>query len=142
MSTAGLPAPETIEVVDASKVHVRIAVDDDDDAVRIESVLEALGYEVTREGEDGLGGPDASLQRIVDRLERRHRLSSDETAILRLVLRGDEVPSIATQLGLSSATVHWRLSNVHSKTRTDTREGLLRLAMFGRVARPRPRNAS
>ena len=64
--------------------EVRIWVTHDDDANRVSAVLEALGYCVLRELEEG-DGP-TRLRWAVNRLARRHKLTAREQEILERVL--------------------------------------------------------
>ena len=107
--------------------QVRIWVEHDDDANRVSAVLEALGYTVLRELEEG-DGP-ARLRWAVNRLARRHKLTSREQDILERVLAGRNNEDIGSDLEISRATVKWHLHNIFAKTDTGTREDLLRLAL-------------
>jgi DNA-binding CsgD family transcriptional regulator len=107
--------------------EVRIWVDRDDDANRVSAVLEALGYTVLRELEEG-DGP-ARLRWAVNRLARRHKLTSREQDILERVLAGRNNDEIGKDLEISRATVKWHMHNIFAKTGTATREGLLRCAL-------------
>lgn len=143
MTTACSVPHDDLALIDQPPTPVRISVEKDADAVRIEGVLVALNYTVTREGDDGLGEPGAaSLQRLVARLSRRHHLSSREQSVLAMVLVGDDTTTIAAELGVSLATARWYELCLQAKTRTNTREELLRLALFGRVVRTRPKGSS
>ena len=108
-----------------TQVHIRVAKDDD--ASRISAVLEALGYNVLRELDEG-DGPQR-LRWAVTRLARRHKLTSREQSILELVLEGRSNAQIGRSLDISRATVKWHMHNVFAKTNTGTRESLLRLAL-------------
>lgn len=107
--------------------EVRIWVDRDDDANRVSAVLEALGYTVLRELEEG-DGP-ARLRWAVNRLARRHKLTSREQDILERVLAGRNNDEIGKDLEISRATVKWHMHNIFAKTNTGNRESLLRLAL-------------
>jgi DNA-binding CsgD family transcriptional regulator len=107
--------------------EVRIWVERDDDANRISAVLEALGYTVLRELEEG-DGP-SRLRWAVDRLSRRHKLTLREQDILERVLAGRNNDEIGNDLEISRATVKWHMHNVFAKTNTGNRENLLRLAL-------------
>ncbi|MFO7564473.1 MAG: LuxR C-terminal-related transcriptional regulator [Enhygromyxa sp.] len=109
----------------AVEVHIRVA--DDHDAGRISSVLEALGYKVVRELDEG-DGP-SRLSWAVTRLGKRHRLTSREQDILERVLCGSSNQEIGRSLEISRATVKWHMHNVFAKTNTNNRESLLRLAL-------------
>jgi DNA-binding CsgD family transcriptional regulator len=109
----------------ATEVHIRVA--HDDDATRISAVLEALGYSVLRQLDEG-DGPQR-LRWAVTRLARRHKLTSREQDILELVLEGRTNTQIGRSLDISRATVKWHMHNVFAKTNTGTRESLLRLAL-------------
>ena len=108
-----------------TQVHIRVA--QDDDASRISAVLEALGYSVLRELDEG-DGPHR-LNWAVDRLARRHQLTSREQDMLELVLDGRTNTQISRALDISRATVKWHMHNVFAKTNTGNRESLLRLAL-------------
>jgi DNA-binding CsgD family transcriptional regulator len=109
----------------ATEVHIRVA--HDDDATRISAVLEALGYSVLRQLDEG-DGPQR-LRWAVTRLARHHKLTSREQDILELVLEGRTNTQIGRVLDISRATVKWHMHNVFAKTSTGTRESLLRLAL-------------
>jgi DNA-binding CsgD family transcriptional regulator len=109
----------------ATEVHIRVA--HDDDATRISAVLEALGYTVLRQLDEG-DGPQR-LRWAVTRLARRHKLTSREQDILELVLEGRTNTQIGRVLDISRATVKWHMHNVFAKTNTGTRESLLRLSL-------------
>jgi DNA-binding CsgD family transcriptional regulator len=109
----------------AKEVHIRVA--HDDDASRISAVLEALGYSVQRQLDEG-DGPQR-LRWAVNRLARRHKLTSREQDILELVLEGRANAQIGRALEISRATVKWHMHNVFAKTNTGNRESLLRLAL-------------
>jgi DNA-binding CsgD family transcriptional regulator len=108
-----------------TEVHIRVA--HDDDATRISAVLEALGYSVLRQLDEG-DGPQR-LRWAVTRLARCHKLTSREQDILELVLEGRTNTQIGRVLDISRATVKWHMHNVFAKTNTGTRESLLRLAL-------------
>jgi DNA-binding CsgD family transcriptional regulator len=108
-----------------TEVHIRVA--HDDDATRISAVLEALGYSVLRQLDEG-DGPQR-LRWAVTRLARRHKLTSREQDILELVLEGRTNTQIGRMLDISRATVKWHMHNVFAKTNTGTRESLLRLSL-------------
>lgn len=118
MTTTDIDRPST-------EVHIRVA--HDDDATRISAVLEALGYSVLRQLDEG-DGPQR-LRWAVTRLARRHKLTSREQDILELVLEGRTNTQIGRALDISRATVKWHMHNVFAKTNTGTRESLLRLAL-------------
>jgi len=109
----------------AAQVHIRVA--HDHDAGRISAVLEALGYTVLRELDEG-DGP-ARLGWAVDRLAHRHNLTKREQAMLERVLSGRTNQQISEELEISRATVKWHMHNVFAKTNTSNRESLLRLAL-------------
>lgn len=109
----------------APEVHIRVARDED--ASRISAVLEALGYNVLRQLDEG-DGPQR-LRWAVTRLARCHKLTSREQNILELVLEGRSNAQIGRVLDISRATVKWHMHNVFAKTNTGTRESLLRLAL-------------
>jgi DNA-binding CsgD family transcriptional regulator len=109
----------------AAQVHIRVA--HDHDAGRISAVLEALGYTVLRELDEG-DGP-ARLRWAVDRLAHRHNLTKREQGMLERVLSGRTNQQISEELEISRATVKWHMHNVFAKTNTGNRESLLRLAL-------------
>jgi DNA-binding CsgD family transcriptional regulator len=109
----------------AIEVHIRVA--HDHDAARISSVLEALGYKVVRELDEG-DGP-SRLRWAVNRLGQRHRLTAREQDILERVLCGSSNQEIGRALEISRATVKWHMHNLFAKTNTNNRESLLRLAL-------------
>lgn len=110
---------------DPSEVVIR--VDDDADALRITAVLEALGFHVLRQLDEG-DGP-ARLSWAVERLSLRHKLTSRERDVLAGVLDGHDNSRLSTRLGISRATVKWHLHNVFAKTGVGSREALLRAAL-------------
>ena len=110
-----------------SNNEVRIWVTDDDDANRVSAVLEALGYCVLRELEQG-DGP-TRLRWAVNRLARRHKLTAREQEILERVLAGRNNEEISKDLEISRATVKWHMHNIFAKSNTGNRESLLRLAL-------------
>jgi DNA-binding CsgD family transcriptional regulator len=107
--------------------EVRIWVDADDDANRVSAVLEALGYTVLRELDEG-DGP-SRLRWAISRLSQRHKLTLREQDILERVLAGRSNHEISGELEISRATVKWHMHNIFAKTNTAQREGLLRLAL-------------
>ncbi|EDM75068.1 probable response regulator transcription regulator protein [Plesiocystis pacifica SIR-1] len=107
--------------------EVRIWVERDEDASRISAVLEALGYTVLRELEEG-DGP-ARLRWAVNRLCHRHKLTARERDVLERVLAGRNNEQIGKDLEISRATVKWHMHNIFAKTNTGNREALLRLAL-------------
>lgn len=107
--------------------EVRIWVDGDDDANRVSAVLEALGYTVLRELDEG-DGP-SRLRWAISRLSQRHKLTMREQDILERVLAGRSNQDISRELEISRATVKWHMHNIFAKTNTAAREGLLRLAL-------------
>jgi DNA-binding CsgD family transcriptional regulator len=107
--------------------EVRIRVERDDDANRISAVLEALGYTVLRELEEG-DGP-SRLRWAVERLAGRYKLTQREQDILEGVLAGRNNDEIGRELEISRATVKWHMHNLFAKTSTGNRENLLRLAL-------------
>ncbi|WP_244923931.1 helix-turn-helix domain-containing protein [Enhygromyxa salina] len=113
------------DISTTTEVHIRVARDDD--ASRIAAVLEALGYNVLRQLDEG-DGPQR-LRWAVTRLARRHKLTSREQDILELVLEGRSNEQIGRVLEISRATVKWHMHNVFAKTNSGNRESLLRLAL-------------
>lgn len=112
------PKPEVAPPV------VRIHVENDFDAKRITSVLEALGYAVLRDLDESAGS--SRLKWAVTRVAEQHQLTARECDVLNLVLRGMSNPEIGRALEISRATVKWHLHNIFAKTNTTTREDLLR----------------
>jgi ATP/maltotriose-dependent transcriptional regulator MalT len=82
---------------------------------------------VLRELEDG-DGP-ARLRGAVQRLARRHKLTSREQDILQLVLGGRNNEDISKDLEISRATVKWHMHNIFAKVGVMTREALLWTAL-------------
>jgi len=115
----------TTETPIPTEVHIRVA--QDDDASRIAAVLEALGYRVMRELDEG-DGPQR-LEWAVTRLARQHKLTNREQDILALVLDGHDNEGVGRKLSISRATVKWHMHNLFAKTNTGNRESLLRLAL-------------
>ena len=117
-----------------NQVHIRVTTDDD--ANRISAVLEALGYSVLRELEEG-DGP-SRLHWAVNRLSRFHKLTEREQDLLECVLSGKSNEDIGRSLEISRATVKWHMHNIFAKTTTGNRESLLRLALqLGGAREPR-----
>ncbi|NVB42265.1 helix-turn-helix transcriptional regulator [Pseudenhygromyxa sp. WMMC2535] len=110
-----------------TKTEVLISVEADKDASRITAVLEALGYAVLRQLDEG--DAPARLAWAIDRLVRRHGLTPRERDVLEGVLAGRDNSALARQLGISRATVKWHLHNVFAKVGVGTREALLRLSL-------------
>lgn len=113
------------DISTSTEVHIRVIRDDD--ASRISAVLEALGYSVLRQLDEG-DGPQR-LRWAVTRLARRHKLTNREQDILELVLEGRSNEQIGRSLEISRATVKWHMHNVFAKTNSGNRESLLRLAL-------------
>ncbi|KIG16931.1 hypothetical protein DB30_03915 [Enhygromyxa salina] len=113
------------DISTTTEVHIRVTRDDD--ASRIAAVLEALGYSVLRQLDEG-DGPQR-LRWAVNRLARRHKLTNREQDILELVLEGRSNEQIGRALEISRATVKWHMHNVFAKTNSGNRESLLRLAL-------------
>lgn len=111
----------------STQPEVHIHVKTDADATRITSLLEALGYRVVRRLDDADGR--TRLDWAIERISRRYRLTAREREVLGGVLDGANNERLATQLGLSRATVKWHLHNVFGKTKTGNREELLRVAL-------------
>ena len=109
----------------ATEVHIRVS--HDDDASRIAAVLEALGYRVMRELDEG--DAPQRLAWAVTRLAQRHKLTAREQDILALVLDGLGNEQVGRKLEISRATVKWHMHNLFAKTNTGNRESLLRLAL-------------
>lgn len=107
------------------EVHIRVA--EDDDAIRISGVLEALGYSVVRQL--GAGEAQARLRWAIERLTRRYRLTAREAEVLGGVLDGFGNDGLAGKLEISRATVKWHMHNLFCKCGVNNREALLRLAL-------------
>ncbi|PRQ05630.1 helix-turn-helix domain-containing protein [Enhygromyxa salina] len=121
---AATPAPRKPEV------HIHVVTDDD--ASRISAVLEALGFEVIRQLDEGHGS--ARLEWAVDRLTHRHHLTSRESEVLAGVLDGLDNRLLAQRLDITRATVKWHVHNVFAKVGVGSREALLRTALqLGRL---------
>lgn len=127
MSSESILSTLTVANAPRNNHEVRIWVERDDDANRISAVLEALGYTVLRELEEG-DGP-SRLRWAVNRLARRHKLTLREQDILERVLAGRNNDEIGVDLEISRATVKWHMHNVFAKSNTSNRESLLRLAL-------------
>lgn len=127
MSSESILSTLTATQAPRNNHEVRVWVERDDDANRISAVLEALGYTVLRELEEG-DGP-SRLRWAVNRLARRHKLTLREQDILERVLAGRNNDEIGVDLEISRATVKWHMHNVFAKTNTGNRESLLRLAL-------------
>jgi len=112
---------------DVTPIEVHIRVAHDHDAGRISAVLEALGYKVLRELDEG--DAPSRLRWAINRLAQRHRLTAREQDILERVLSGSSNQEIGRELEISRATVKWHMHNVFAKTNTNNRESLLRLAL-------------
>ena len=122
-------------------IEVQIRIASDDDAARIAAVLEALGYKVVRELQEGEGS--SRLEWAIDQLTRRYGLTEREREVLAGVLDGRSNVDIAKGFEVSRATIKWHMHNVFGKTKTSNREALLRLALqLGPTSRdadpPRP----
>lgn len=109
----------------SNQVHIRVTTDDD--ANRISAVLEALGYSVLRELDEG--DAPSRLHWAVTRLARFHKLTEREQDLLECVLSGKTNEEIGRTLEISRATVKWHMHNIFAKTNTGNRESLLRLAL-------------
>ncbi len=119
---------------ETTQVHIRVT--HDEDANRISAVLEALGYSVLRELDEG--DAPTRLRWAVTRLARFHKLTEREQDILECVLSGKTNEEISRSLDISRATVKWHMHNVFAKTNTGNRESLLRLALqLGGAREPR-----
>jgi DNA-binding CsgD family transcriptional regulator len=114
--------------------EVHIWVDGDEHATRVSAVLEALGYTVLRELDEGEG--PGRLGWAISRLAQRHKLTAREQDILERVLAGRSNLEISRDLEISRATVKWHLHNIFAKTNTTQRESLLRLALQLGAVRP------
>ncbi|MFV8749920.1 LuxR C-terminal-related transcriptional regulator [Nannocystaceae bacterium ST9] len=118
----------------SNQVHIRVT--HDDDANRISAVLEALGYSVLRELDEG--DAPSRLHWAVTRLARFHKLTEREQDLLECVLSGKSNEDIGRSLEISRATVKWHMHNIFAKTNTGNRESLLRLALqLGGAREPR-----
>ncbi len=110
-----------------TKIEVHIRIDADEEAARIAAVLDALGYEVVRELDEGQGR--GRLDWAINQLGRRFALTARECEVLAGVLDGCSNAAVASRLEISQATAKWHLHNVFAKTNTSNRESLLRLAL-------------
>jgi DNA-binding CsgD family transcriptional regulator len=108
-----------------NQVHIRVS--HDDDANRISAVLQALGYSVLRELDEG--DAPSRLHWAVTRMARCHKLTEREQDLLECVLAGKSNEEIGRSLDISRATVKWHMHNIFAKTNTANRESLLRLAL-------------
>jgi DNA-binding CsgD family transcriptional regulator len=110
-----------------SKIRVRFAVDDDEQANKICALLEALGYEAIRDVTPM--PPKSRLRWAVHRLAVRAHLTEREQDILGQILAGRTNSEIADDSGASKATIKWHMHNIFAKTGVTTREALLRQAL-------------
>jgi DNA-binding CsgD family transcriptional regulator len=127
LTAAWLEKVTWIRPYDPSAVTIHVAAAED--AYRITAVLEALGYTVTRDYQDGAAAERGQLTDASARLARRHKLTTREHGILDLLLAGQDNAQIAATLELSRATVKWHMRNIFDKTGATSRENLLRLAL-------------
>jgi ATP/maltotriose-dependent transcriptional regulator MalT len=115
--------PEVEVVIEPAKVSVRFTVVGESEARQITRVLDALDYEPIRVADLGAG---ALLRFAIEQTATQVRLTERERQVLELVLRGHRNGEIANVLELSKATIKWHMHNIFAKTRTETREQLLR----------------
>jgi ATP/maltotriose-dependent transcriptional regulator MalT len=106
-----------------AKICVRFTVVGEPEARQISRILDALDYEPIRVADLGTG---ALLRWAVEQTSAQVRLTERERQVLELVLRGHRNGAIADELELSKATLKWHMHNIFAKTRTETREQLLR----------------
>jgi DNA-binding CsgD family transcriptional regulator len=107
-------------------ISVHFSVGSDDHATRVAGLLEAMGYSPTRHMENGNGLLDWAIHRLV----LGYKLNEGEARILwPLLVDQADAPAIAKSLGLSVATIEWRVYSIFSKTSVGDREQLLRLVL-------------
>ena len=109
--------------------QVTFITDRDDDAEKINSVLHALGYDVTRASSLGEIRSTALAERLA--------LTEPEKKVLELITIGLDYEAIARSMSSSEgkrvtkATVKWHAHNLFAKADVGGREGLLRLLIAG-----------
>jgi hypothetical protein len=107
-------------------IHVHFSVGSDEHATRVAGLLEAMGYSPTRHMEDGHGLLDWSIHRLA----LHYKLNAGEAGILwPFLVEQADPPTIAKSLGLSVATIEWRIYSIFSKTSVGDREQLLRIVL-------------
>jgi hypothetical protein len=107
-------------------IHVHFSVGSDEHATRVAGLLEAMGYSPTRHMED----IDGLLDWAIHRLVLGYKLNEGEARILwPFLVDQADAPAIAKSLGLSVATIEWRVYSIFSKTSVGDREQLLRLVL-------------
>jgi hypothetical protein len=85
-----------------------------------------MGYSPTRHMED----IDGLLDWAIHRLVLGYKLNEGEARILwPFLVDQADAPAIAKSLGLSVATIEWRVYSIFSKTSVGDREQLLRLVL-------------
>lgn len=102
-----------------------IRTERDDDFDRACTILTASGFDVTR-----ALPPKKDRKRVAAaEVARRCELTEREHEILAHVIDGNDNGETAGLLEISRATVKWHMHNIFAKTKTGTREALLRLAL-------------
>jgi DNA-binding CsgD family transcriptional regulator len=92
-------------------IPVKFAVDDDYHAGQLAGLMQAMGYLPARE----LADPMARLRWKVCQMRRNFGLEETSTEVLERILDGNNEAEIAQNLGLSAATVTWRLTHLLGK---------------------------
>jgi DNA-binding CsgD family transcriptional regulator len=120
---------EVPPVVESTPVD--ITVTDDGQAQHVTAVLEALGYKVTRT--PGPASTDMDrVAAIVDMWTRVYKLHDREAQCAALFLLGWPNDKIGKAMKLNRSTVKFAMHSIFTKTNTESREGLLVLALTGR----------
>jgi DNA-binding CsgD family transcriptional regulator len=98
---------------------------DDEHAIKVASILEAMGFEAVRSLESS-----NALHWGIVRLVRKYRISASEQAVLELMLVEQLTDKrIGKRIKAQIARVGFLKTNVFVKTGTRDREQLLRLAL-------------
>ena len=103
--------------------RVRVEIESDESALRIEAVLGSLGFDVVRDHSNCRGDLYAEVARASG---LRYRLTEREQLVLVGVLRGETNEEIGAAAKVSAATIKWVLHNLYHKLDVSSREGVLR----------------
>ncbi|WP_086001643.1 helix-turn-helix domain-containing protein [Plesiocystis pacifica] len=107
------------------RTHIQLSIEDDEQADRVMTLLDALGYEVERAPH--FDSRQARLQLRVDAIVEKDSLTPREAEVLGLFVHGGLLNiEIAKELGVELSTVKWHMHNIFTKTDTKNREALLR----------------